>query len=92
MTEEVKSRSGGPRVESREPNRIEFDSGEPSRKDSKRSLRAYIPIIVNRNIVGRISIRLIYEISSTDGTCVKPLVKACIKLLIEHSVCIKCFI
>ena len=71
---------------------MEFDLGVPNQMKSERPLGDYIPIIVNRNIVGRISIRLIYEISSTDGTCVKPLVKACIKLLIEHSVCIKCFI
>ena len=37
-------------------------------------------IVVNRNMVGRISVTLIYEYSSTDSTCVSPLVRACIKI------------
>ena len=40
---------------------MEFNSGESSRKDSGRPLEAYIPILVNRNIIGKISVGLIYE-------------------------------
>ena len=64
---------------SREPNRREFDSGVLSWMDSERLLGAYILIIVNKNITCRMSVRLIYEHSSTDGTCVSPLVRAYIK-------------
>ena len=45
----------------------------------KRSLRTYIPIMVYRNIVGRISVMLIYEHSSTDGTCVSSRVRGLYK-------------
>ena len=58
---------------------MDSNLGKPSRKDSDRPLEAYIPIFVNLNIRGKISARLIYEHSSTDGTCVNLLVRACIK-------------
>ena len=50
-----------------------------SSRDSSRLLINYIPSIVSEKIVHRISVMVIYEHSSTDGTCVSPLVRACIK-------------
>ena len=71
------------RTEGREPRiwlkKPRIEGREPSRKDSKRPLRVYIPTIVNRNIVDKFSVKLIYEHSSNDGTCVSPLVRGLYK-------------
>ena len=77
-TESVEDWSGRPKsaVEPRTESRVVRDSSRP--------LIEYIPSIVNTTIVCRISVRLIYEQSSTNGTCVR---RTCIKVLSEHIVC-----
>ena len=62
-----------------EQNRLKTDRGE-TQIGWKTENRESGTKTRSRNIVCRISVKLIYEHSSTDGTCVSPLVRACIKI------------